>query len=152
MFITQNLFLSSNLAFLSCYEAFRLLPFGITWVLHIKSQLVRLKQLVVHAVLENRHAAAVTSCLRVAGAVDEQVVKDFIPFALHFKLVAALDSGPTDGAVGVHSHDGVQGGVDPLQGPGQHHRHVHLLHLTNQTRVFPHGHLVFPTYKPELQE
>lgn len=118
----------------------------------MNSQLVRLKQLAVHAVLENRHAAAVTSCLRAAGAVDEQVVKHFIPFALHFKLVAALGSGPTDGAVGVHCHDGVQGGVDALQGPGQHHRHVHLLYLTYQSRVFPHAHPVVPNDKPELQE
>lgn len=123
-----------------------------TWFLHDDSHRVRWRHLVVHFVLENRYAAPVASCLRVAGPIDEEIVEDFVPFALYFQLVAALDSGPTDGAVGVRCDDGVQGGVSTLQGPAQRHRHVHVFHLTYQLHRFPHRHSVVSTNKLDLQE
>lgn len=123
-----------------------------TWVLHGDSHLVRWRHLVVHFVEENRYAAPVASCLIVAGPIDEEIVEDFVLFALYFQLVAVLDSGPTDGAVRVHCDDGAQGGVSLLQGPAQRYRHVHAFHLTYQLHRFPHHHSVVSPYKPELQE
>lgn len=103
-------------------------------------------------VLENKYAAPVASCLRVAGPIDDEIVEDLVPFAFYFKLVAPLDSGPADGAVGVHCDDGIQGGVVALQRPAQRHRHVRVFHLAYQLRRFPHRHSVVSIYKPELQE
>lgn len=123
-----------------------------TWVLHNDSHLVRLRHLVVHFVVENRHAAPVAPCLRVAGPIDEEIVEDFVPLALYFKLVATLDSGPADGTVGVYCDDGIQGGVSTLQGPAQRHWHVYVFHLTYQLHRLPHRHSVVSTDKPELQE
>lgn len=106
----------------------------------------------VQFVVENRYAAPVAPCLRVAGPIDEEIVEDFVTFTIYFKLVAALDSGPTDGAVGVDCDDGVQGGVGPLQGPAQRHGQVRVFHLTYQLHRFPYRHSVVSTKEPELQE
>lgn len=106
----------------------------------------------VYFIVENRYAALIVPCLRMAGPIDEEIVEDFIIFAVYVKLVAALDSGPTDGAIGVGCDDGVQGGVGPLQGPAQRHGQVRVFHLTYQLHRFPHRHSVLSTNESELQE
>lgn len=80
-----------------------------TWVLHIHSQLVGWRQLLVHILQEDRHTTLVSSCLPVARTVDKEIVFDFLLFALYFQLVAVLVSRPADGTIRVQCQDVVYG-------------------------------------------